>query len=57
MLYQGCICIEPNNNEDIFIIKNSILNNIDFIKAISSKRSGGWINLSSSNLYKIQLIY
>ena len=56
MLYQSCLCIEPNNNTDIIIIKNTILNNIEFIKSISSKRSGGWINLSSSNLYKIPLV-
>jgi len=55
MLYQSCLCIEPNTDADMITIKNSIMKNINFIKSISSKRSGGWINLSSSNLYKVPI--
>ena len=55
LLFQGCLCIEPNDEDYIDLIKKSICNNIDFIKSISPKRSGGWINLSSRNLYKIPL--
>ena len=55
ILYQGCFCIEPNNVNDIELIKKNIINNIEFIKSSSSKRSGDWINLSSRILYQIPL--
>jgi hypothetical protein len=55
LLYQGCLCIEPNTPSDIEIIKKSILKNVDFLKSVSSKRGGGWITMSSCNLYKVPL--
>ena len=55
MLHQGCLCIEPNNVNDIDKIKSCIIKNIEFIRDNSSKRSGGWINLSSRTLYEIPL--
>jgi len=55
ILHYGCLCIEPYNEDDINIIKNIIISNIDFIKINSSKRSVGWINLTSSILYNLPL--
>lgn len=52
-LYQGCLCIEPKNDEDTEKIYDTIEKNMDYIAEISSKRSGGWITLSSRNLYGI----
>jgi hypothetical protein len=50
ILHSGCLCIEPNNEEDIQKIINCIVSNKDFIRQNSSKRSGGWVNLSSRTL-------
>ena len=55
ILHSGCLCIEPNNEEDIEKIIKLLINNKEFIKLNSSKRSGGWINLSSRTLYDIEL--
>jgi hypothetical protein len=55
ILHVGCLCIEPINEKDIQQIINCIVNNKEFIKQNSSKRSGGWINLSSRTLYDIKL--
>lgn len=55
ILHSGCLCIEPNNEEDIQLIIKTIINNKEFIKLNSSKRSGGWINLSSRTLYDLEL--
>ena len=55
MLFQGCLCIEPYNENDVDIIVNAIKKNINFISNNSSKRSGGWINISSRILYQIKL--
>jgi adenine-specific DNA-methyltransferase len=55
ILHSGCLCIEPNNEADIQKIVNCIINNKDFIKKNSPKRSGGWINLSSRILYILTL--
>ena len=56
ILHVGCLCIEPINEKDIQQIINCIVNNKEFIKQNSSKRSGGWINLSSRTLYDIKLL-
>lgn len=56
MLYKSCLCIEPNNEEDINLIINSILQNISFIINNSSKKSGGWININSTILYSIPIL-
>lgn len=56
ILHYSCLCIEPNNDNDIDIIKNTIINNIEFIKNNSSKRSAGWINISSSILYNLPIL-
>lgn len=53
MLSHGCLCIEPKNQKDISKIKKSIVKNIEYVTQNSSKRSGGWINLSSTLLYKV----
>jgi tRNA1(Val) A37 N6-methylase TrmN6 len=55
ILHSGCLCIEPNNEKDIQLIIKTIINNKEFIKLNSSKRSGGWINLSSRTLYDLEL--
>jgi tRNA1(Val) A37 N6-methylase TrmN6 len=55
ILHSGCLCIEPNNEEHIQRIIKTIINNKDFIKQNSSKRSGGWINLSSRTLNDLEL--
>jgi len=50
-VYSGCLCIELTTevytNKDIIEI---IKKNMDYIKANSSKRGGGWINLSTKTL-------
>lgn len=53
MLHQSCLCIEPINENDIQKIIKSIIKNVEFINNNSSKRSGGWISLSSRVLYEI----
>lgn len=56
VLHFSCLCIEPYDNytnDIIDIIINIIINNIDFIDNNSSKRSAGWINISSRVLYEI----
>jgi hypothetical protein len=68
MLYQGCLCIEPlhddatdKNNEATNIesiiksIIEALIKNVDFISLNSSKRSGGWINISSRILYQVPI--
>jgi adenine-specific DNA-methyltransferase len=55
MLFQGALCIEPYNENDIERIVEYITTNINFINNNSSKRSGGWINISSRVLYEIPL--
>ena len=57
ILHYGCLCIEPKDEKDIERIKNVIIDNIEFIKNNSSKRSAGWINLNSSLLYNLPLLY
>lgn len=55
ILFYGGLCIEPINDEDVELIKKTIFANIDTLAKISSKRSGGWINISSRNLYELPL--
>lgn len=55
ILHSGCLCIRPNNEADIQKIIKCIIDNKEFIKLNSSKRSGGWINLSSRTLYDLLL--
>ena len=55
ILYKSCLCIEPNNENDIDLIINSILQNISYIINNSSKKSGGWININSTILYSIPI--
>ena len=52
-LFTGCLCIEPNDEKDLEKILESILTNTKFINSMSSKRSGGWITLSSRILYQV----
>ena len=56
MLHSSCLCLEPNDENDIDLIKNIIISNIDYIKNNSSKRSAGWINLSSSVLNDLPIL-
>lgn len=55
ILHFGCLCIEPNNEGDIQKIIETIIKNKEFIKLNSSKRSGGWVNISSRTLYELEL--
>ena len=55
ILHYGCLCLEPNNESDIELIKNTIISNITYINDNSSKRSAGWINISSSVLNNLPL--
>lgn len=55
ILHSNCLRIEPNNEDDINNIIKHIIDNINFIKENSTKRSGGWINISSRTLYDIKL--
>lgn len=55
ILHSGCLCIEPNDENNIQLIIQTIVNNKEFIQHNSSKRSGGWINLSSRTLYELEL--
>lgn len=55
ILHYGCLCLEPNDENDIDAIKRTLISNIDFIKNNSSKRSAGWINLTSSVLNNIPI--
>lgn len=56
ILHCSCLCIEPNDNINIDIIIKLIIDNIQFISNNSSKRSAGWINISSRILYDIPLL-
>ena len=55
ILHVSCLCLEPNDENDIDFIKNIIISNIDYINNNSSKRSAGWINMSSTILYNLSL--
>jgi hypothetical protein len=55
MLHHSCLCIEPYNESDINTIIETIKKNIKFITDNSSKRSAGWINISSRILYEVEL--
>jgi hypothetical protein len=55
ILHSSCLCLEPNDENDINLIKNIIISNINYINSNSSKRSAGWINISSSILYNLPL--
>lgn len=56
ILHYGCLCLEPNDENDIELIKKTIISNIDYIRNNSSKRSAGWINLTTTVLYDIVLV-
>jgi hypothetical protein len=56
MLHYSCLRIESTDTSySIDIIQNAIINNIDMIRDNSSKRSGGWINLSSRILNMVPI--
>jgi len=56
VVYSGCLCIELTsdeyNNEEII---EAIKKNMEYIKSNSSKRGGGWINLSTKTLLNIPI--
>lgn len=53
-VYSGCLCIERTTeeytNEEII---ETIKKNIEYIKSNSSKRGGGWINMSTKTLLNV----
>jgi adenine-specific DNA-methyltransferase len=55
-VYSGCLCIELTTdeytNEEVI---NAIKKNIEYIKSNSSKRGGGWINLSTKTLLSVPI--
>ena len=55
-VYSGCLCIElmtdEYKNEQVIA---TIKNNIEYIKSNSSKRGGGWINLSTKTLLSVPI--
>jgi len=55
-VYSGCLCIERTReeytNEEII---ETIKQNIEYIKSNSSKRGGGWINLSTKTLLNVPM--
>ena len=55
-VYSGCLCVELTTdeytNEQVIA---TIKKNIDYIKANSSKRGGGWINLSTKTLLSVPI--
>ena len=53
ILFYGCLCIEAYEQKDLSLIEKSIINNFDQIVEKSSKRGGGWINVSSRILYDL----
>jgi hypothetical protein len=55
VLHYSCLCIEPNEGVPLDDIITSITNNAQFISDNSSKRSAGWISVSSRVLYDIPL--
>lgn len=54
-LFQSCLCIEPFDGFGAEQIVQSIKENIKHLEEVSSKRSGGWITVSSRNLYDISI--
>jgi len=56
MLFYGCLCIEPIHSKDTEVIEKTIIKNIDMLTKMSSKRGGGWINISSRNLYELPVL-
>jgi len=49
-LHVGCLCIEPNEVNDIDLIVRTIRENMDYIKKNSSIKNNGWINISTTIL-------
>lgn len=53
-LFYSCLCIEPKSlMDDIYLILYTIEKNMELIQQSTSKRGGGWINLSSRILYDL----
>lgn len=52
-LFSGCLCIDQFKDKNIDHIKKLIVTNRDHITKYSSKRGGGWINLTSTILKMI----
>ncbi len=53
ILHASCLCIEPNDIDDIPLIIECILKNISYIQQNSTVRNNGWINISSTILKEI----
>ena len=54
-LFYSCLCIESKRIDDIDLILYTIEKNMDLIQQRTSKRGGGWINLSSRILYQLPI--
>jgi hypothetical protein len=55
-LFYSCLCIEPKSlMDDIYLILYTIEKNMELIQQNTSKRGGGWINLSSRILYDLPI--
>jgi adenine-specific DNA-methyltransferase len=55
-LFYSCICIEPDNINDIEKIINILKKNEKYIEKNSSKRGGGWISISGVLLKSLSCI-
>jgi len=55
-LFYNCLCIEPNTEELVDTILQTIKKNSEMLSNISTKRGGGWINISNKNLYKLPVV-
>ena len=54
-LFYSCLCIEPKHIDDIDLILYTIEKKMELIQQSTSKRGGGWINLSSRILYQLPI--
>jgi hypothetical protein len=53
-LFSGCLCIDQFSDDDVIDeIRQLIIDHRDYISQNSSKRGGGWINLTSTTLKMI----
>jgi len=52
-LFSGCLCIDQFSEDDVDNIRQCIIDHRDYISQNSSKRGGGWINLTSTTLKMI----
>ena len=56
VFYYSALGIEPNANVNVGDIMNSIKSSVSILKNGCTKKGGGWISLSSRDLYKLPFI-